>query len=160
MSACVSQIDLVVAIGKALAKLGYESSEPRHMNAIIEAANIIRREFNRESVAAVDGMGLAAWLQSDDTGLSSKWMAHICAGGPSTLFGYPYDPGDFGRCYRFLRAVPEARDNFYKLKECGAVWAAFVDNWKEMELLYEEEFPTGSAPKLYRLMQSIRAANE
>lgn len=102
------------------------------------------------------------WLQSGDTGLSSKYMASVCAraGNPQSLYpSYPLDPSDFGRCYRFLKAVPEARDNLHKLKDSGAVWSAYVDHWDEMERLYEEEQPTGSAPKLYALMQRIRREN-
>jgi hypothetical protein len=156
----VSQIDLVADISKALEKRGHTHVESRHFNAIIEAANIICAEFSRESVGATDGMGLAAWLRSDDTGLSSKYMAHVCAGGPTARNEHPLDPSDFGRCYRFLRAVPEARDNLHRLKDSGAVWAAYVDHWDEMERLYEEEMPTGRAPKLYALMQRLRKESD
>lgn len=103
-----------------------------------------------------DGSGLEAWLASDDTGLSSLWMAHICAGAQAVRNEYPHDPSDFGRCYRFLRAVPHARANLHKLKDAGPVWSAYVDNWKEMEHLWEEESPQGMAPKLYSLMQKLR----
>jgi hypothetical protein len=96
------------------------------------------------------------WLQSGDVGLSSKYMASVCAYPTQARNFHPADPSDFGRCYRFLRAVPEARDNLHRLKDSGAVWAAYVDHWDEMERLYEEEMPTGRAPKLYALMQRLR----
>ncbi len=98
---------------------------------------------------------LIEWLQSGDTGLSSKYMAAVCAGAGAARNFYPSDPSDFGRCYRFLKAVPEARENLHKLKDSGAVWAAYVDRWDEMERLYEEEQPTGRGPKLYALMQRL-----
>lgn len=158
MSTKLSQIELVADIADLLARRGFTHGEPRHINAIIAAADIICAEFNRESVAAHDGMGLAAWLKSDDTGLSSKYMAKVCAGGPITRNEHPYDPHDFGRCYRFLRAVPDARENLHKLRDSGPVWAAYVQHWEEMERLYEEELPTGKAPKLYALMQRLREA--
>lgn len=153
MSNYISQMYLVADIAEALERRGHSYVEPRHMNAIISAANAICAEFNRESVVASDGMGLQAWLKSDDKGASSKWMAHVCAGGPSVANNYPYDPDDFGRCYRFLRAVPEARENLHKLRDSGPVWSAYVDRWDEMERLYEEEHQTGRAPKLYALMR-------
>lgn len=99
---------------------------------------------------------LIDWLQSGDTGLSSKYMAAVCAGAGGARNEYPHDPSDFGRCYRFLKAVPEARENLHRIKDSGAVWAAYVDHWVEMERLYEEELSTSKAPKLYALMQRIR----
>ena len=155
MTAKISQIDLVAKITKILSEQGVTHGEVRHLNAIIKAADKICAEFNRGSITASDGMGLKAWLASDDTGQSSRYMAYICAGGPLYSNYYPHDVGDFGRCYRFLRAVPKARENLYRLKACGGVWASYVDHWEEMERLYEEEQPTGKAPKLYALMQQL-----
>jgi hypothetical protein len=156
----ISQVNLVADISELLLKRGHGNVDPRHINAIIKAADIICTEFNRDSVPASEGMGLMAWFASDDTGTSSKWMAHVCAGGPPTRRDYPYDPADFGRCYRFLRAVPQAREHLHKLKDSGPVWAAYVDRWDEMERLYEDELPTRRVPKLYALMLAIREANK
>lgn len=102
-------------------------------------------------------IGLAKWLGSGDTGTSSLWMAHVLAGAPEPEHGegYPYDPADFGRCYRMLRAVPDHLP-IDRMKASGPVWAAYVDAWPEMERLWEEESPSGRCPKLYELMQKLQ----
>lgn len=151
-----SQMDIVIAIWEALDKAGVKTMNDRISNKVIELAN--------ECVAlpqmAEDGMRLEAWLQSDDTGMSSRWMAHVCAGSPVVKpydeGSYPHDPADFGRCYRFLQAVPSARLRLSELKNSGAVWSAYVDRWDEMEALWLEESPSGKAPKLFKLMWDIQ----
>ncbi len=154
----IGQTDLVVKIARILESAGLKDVELRVLNAIIEAADLIVDALNREPVRATPGMGLRAWLASDDTGLSSRFMAHICAGGPGgDHYGhYPHDPSDFGRCLGFLEAVPEARENLDKLRQYGPEWGNYVATWAELERLYREEFPTGSAPKLYALMQELQ----
>lgn len=155
-TANISQIDLVGGILKLLDKMGVKESHPHIMNAVIDGANEIIKQVERPVIAASEGMGLAKWLRSDDTGSSSLYMAHILADGPMDRHAFPWDPADFGRCYRFLRAVPEARKKLLLMRGTGAVWAAYVAHWDEMERLWEQESPTGKAPKLYALMQRLR----
>jgi hypothetical protein len=166
----VSQIELVAAIAKALEKQGFPEAKPRYMNAIVDAANRIVEEYGRDDVTATANMGLRAWLRSDDTGLSSQYMAHVLAPlagagtapDPSDRFWRnpsPLDPDDFGRCYRLLKAVPGLRAHLPALATGhGAEWTGLVAVWDELERLYEEELPRGKAPKLYARMQAIRAA--
>lgn len=156
----ISQIDLVSGIAKLLDRLGLKNAEPRILNKIIAAADMIVAECERDPVMAADNMGLGAWLASDDTGASSLWMAHVLYNVPSSRGGgdgaYPHDPSDFGRCYRFLRAVPDARRFLGRMAESGPVWAEYVKRWNEMERLYEEERPNGHCPMLYEMMRGIQ----
>lgn len=163
----ISQMNLVTGILGLLEKHGVKDANSRHFNAVIQAADIIVAEFDRPNVPAMDGMGLAAWLRSDDTGLSSKHMARILCnirvdcdveevrtGKPP----HPLDPDDFGRCYRFLRAVPlgpeRARDVAY-MGVSSREWAGLAAAWGELEQLYWAELPTGKCPKLYERMQQL-----
>lgn len=159
-SVCVSQISLIDAICKHLSKMHGEKLGlvPRQTNAIIAAANLIVEAYGRPVMMASPGMGLAAWLSSDDTGLSSKYMASVLSD-PSRCRenNHPHDPADFGRCLRMLAAAPELRIKLPRLTDAkhGPVWNALAANWPELEQLYNEEHPTGQAPKLYERMREL-----
>jgi hypothetical protein len=156
MAKRISQMELMSSIVLHLDSVGVKEIEPRQYNAIISAANSIIAEFERDPVTAKAGMGLAAWRASDDTGLSSKYMACVLNGdGPGCENNRPWDPSDLGRCIRLLEACPELRPNLDRLKDSGPVWKAFVEHWDELESLYREESPTGSAPMTYSLMQQL-----
>jgi hypothetical protein len=121
MSVYISQIDLARGIAKILAKqFGVTDVLPRQFNAIIEAANRIIAEFQRDYTPAAPGCGLKAWLASDDTGMSSKWMARqMFAASPDCDYGqrpflsfhaYPVLQTWPGR--RKRRASPVPRDQY------------------------------------------------
>lgn len=154
----VSQIDLVGAISNELDRQGIKHVNQRQFNAIIKAANLVLAEIAIPNTLSKPGMGLEEWLLSDDTGASSKYMACILLGkGPHADHAYPYDSDDFGRCYRFLRAVPEARKNLDKLKECGPVWNIYIESWAELERLYELGLKDGARHKqLTELLTRLR----
>ena len=137
---------------------GHREAEARHINAVIRAADSILAEFKRPAVLSSDNMGLARWLASDDTGMSSKYLAGVLAGGvsaPISEFAYPHDPSDFGRCYRMLRACPELRAKIAVMGTMKNPWPQLYAAWSELEQLYEAESPSGTAPKLYARMQQI-----
>jgi hypothetical protein len=103
------------------------------------------------------------WLASWDTGISSKSIFWVLAGrhpvGQGFLPDAPHDPEDFGRCYQLLKGIPGWRE---RLSEVAArypdsPWPSLVARWGELEKFYEEELPSGRAPKLYALMQELRA---
>lgn len=155
----IGQPEVVSGILTMLGKLGMKEAEPRIINKAIEAADLIIAELRRDRVDATVGMGLAAWLASDDTGMSSKFMAHVMFGSHCKHTDekpHPHDPSDFGRCFRFLLAVPEARAKLSMMSAHGRVWAEYVARWDEMETLYAKERPTGKAPKLYAIMKQIQ----
>jgi hypothetical protein len=102
-----------------------------------------------------------AWLNSTDTGLSSEciWRTMLGVPEPHKDFHrgrYPYDPADFGRCHRLLQRFPAWRERILEMAVHGTVWREYAARWSEMEALYEEEEPSGRAPKLYALMREIR----
>jgi hypothetical protein len=134
----INQIDLIAAIGKHLERRHrVKEVIPRHFNAIIAAANVIVEEFARPETAAVPNSGLASWLASDDTGISSRTIAWVCAGAYKPDFeSHPLDATDFGRCVRLLDSAPEIRKSLHKMKEKGPEWSALVEHWDELEALY------------------------
>ncbi len=132
--------------------------EQYQLNAVIEGVNLMLKSIERPAVRSSTGMGLKAWLASDDTGLSSKAMAHHIMGAyidHRDRNAHPHDPSDFGRCHRFLEAVPEAREKLPKMAEVSPVWARLIGAWEELTALYLAELPTGTAPKLYERMKQL-----
>lgn len=159
----VSQIELMSAVCKWLDKHGEKNVNIRQMNSIVQATNMIVDALNEPHVPATAGMGLDAWLACDETGASSQVMSSRLTGRPFRHrrdTEYPHDPGDFGRCVGFLDAVPEAREKLTTMRDVSPQWAALIDNWQELESLYREEQPSGSAPKLYARMQELLTAKE
>ncbi|HGN0867350.1 TPA: hypothetical protein ACKROV_000560 [Providencia alcalifaciens] len=147
----LNQIGLISAISTELEnQIPGIPAEPRYMNAIINAANLICDEFKKPIVKASSGMGLTAWLASDDTGASSKYMASILSGQFNVSHNYPWDPSDLGRCIRLLEAVPELESELHKMKACSPQWAAVVDNWDKWKGLHK----AGEGEKLYQEMKS------
>ena len=155
----VSQIDLLGAIWKHLAaKHGKTLSLcSRHVNATIAAADDIVRELRTPVRLTREGMGLDAWFSSDDTGLSSQYLASVLSDRGLIENNHPHDIADFGRCVRLLDAVPELRAKLPRLSDVkhGRVWTAIYEYWAELELLYREEYPSGSCPRCYNLMNQI-----
>ncbi len=160
----ISQMILGSEILKVLARYGVKEISVRHMNAVFGAATEIIKELQREFKPATPNMGLQAWLNSDDTGMSSLFMATVCApphsipeqGEHLNDQRYPLDPSDFGRYYRFLEAVPEYRCKLPLIAEAGGPkWKALIDHWGELEALYIEEMKAKSAPKLYARMKEL-----
>lgn len=153
----VSQIELIAVIARYLDKCGHTHLLPRQYNAVIEAANLIIDELSDPERKVTPGMGLQGWLASDQTGVSSKFMAGVLGEGYRGKYGHPHDPSDFGRCVGLLDACPELRGKLHLMNSHGPEWKALVDHWDELEALYREEFPTGSAPKLYEKMKHYYA---
>lgn len=102
---------------------------------------------------------MGPWLRSWDTGLSSLTIHHVLR--PALWQGQsrpcpPSDPSDFGRCHRLLKiAPPEWRANLSRVTDRFPEWAPLVARWSDLEALYEKEFPTGQAPKLFALMREL-----
>lgn len=159
----VSQMDLVVSI---LNKLGEDHpgfcASSRQYNAVIKAANDICDAMANEDTGSTPGVGLEAWLQSDDVGSSSKYMASILTNENSLHAppAHPRDPSDFGRCRKLLLAVPEFKERLSRMSGQSEVWGKIISNWDRLCLLMDEESPgwadgTGSAPKTYSLMKEL-----
>lgn len=139
----INQIELISAISDELIRqVPGLTAEPRLFNSVIAAANSIVAEFAKPIVKASQGMGLMAWLASDDVGRSSKFMAWVLSGHlfPKPEFGYPHDPDDLGRCIRLVRAVPELAERVQVMSEHGKEWAAVAENWDRWVELYDGEY--------------------
>lgn len=84
---------------------------------------------------------LIKWFVSGDTGVSSEAIAAQMTGNTTgrTFGDYPSDNGDFGRCYRLLKAVPEFRGRIGEMAARSEQWAALVECWDELERLHETD---------------------
>lgn len=104
---------------------------------------------------------LSRWLAGTDRGISSNTIVHAidprrgALGGPHDCPGVPHDPGDFGRCYRLLEAVPWLRDQLFRVADTYPAWRHLVARWAELEALWLEESPTGTCPKLFDRLQEL-----
>jgi len=139
----LNQIQLVSAINAELSRqIPNLPFEPRFYNSVIKAATSICDELSKPIVKATKGMGLQAWLDSDDVGMSSKFMAGVLSGritAESAQPHYPRDGADFGRCVRLLEAVPEFVGLLPCMKQQGPNWAALVDIWDMLTELYNTD---------------------
>jgi hypothetical protein len=99
------------------------------------------------------------------SGLSSRTLisvlvpefAQVCqdVNGRSPLGDNPWDPEDFGRCYRALKLIPGGAERIGEVAKAYPEWAGLAANWAELTALFEEEAPSGRAPKLYQRMQEL-----
>ena len=127
----VNKLELFIAITQNLEKQGADFSELRLLTAILEAASLVADAMDEESeepAKETKFAGLDEWMQSDDTGASSLFMASVL-GGFERPYCVPVDYGDFGRCDRLLDAVPEFRDKLEMMRDVGKPWANLVERW-------------------------------
>ena len=131
--------------------------------------NALAEGFIKEHArCAVDPAAVAArmryttpeeWSASWDTGTSSWAIFGVMTGQKTTdTFSPPLDPGDFGRCYRLLRAFPTWRARLGEVAARFPAWAWLVACWDELTALYERDLPTGKSAELARRMDECRTA--
>jgi hypothetical protein len=79
------------------------------------------------------------WLSGHDTGASSEAIALRALGlkKPENKWDYPHDNGDFGRCYRLLKACPSIDINI--MKDVSPVWTQLVRVWVDLTRMYKAE---------------------
>lgn len=84
---------------------------------------------------------LIKWFLQGETGVSSEAIvAQMIGINTETLWDdHPHDNGDFGRCYRLLKEIPEFRAKIAMMRERSEQWAALVNCWDELELLHETD---------------------
>lgn len=111
-----------------------------------------------EMAKATEAGDPMAWVTNGDTGTSSLTIWSVFTGRPSPHKRYdiPHDPDDFGRCYRLLKVMPSWLGRLGEVAAVYPAWAPFVKAWDELTRLYEEELPSGRAPKCYARMQELR----
>jgi hypothetical protein len=101
---------------------------------------------------------LLKWIATGERGLSSETIVAKLTGVDliQGRMSEPYDPSDFKRCLLLLEAVPELKPKMEKMKEVPNYWKLLIENWIELEILYNEEKASGIAPRLYAKMQQLR----
>ena len=102
------------------------------------------------------------WIVSGDTGISSETMWAALNGLDMTdkrknsyrpSYDVPYDPADFGRCYRYYQKCSLTKDDLQTIKSKIKWWAPFIDAWDQICELYDAEKDNGRMPKTYELIQ-------
>ncbi|MET8648485.1 hypothetical protein [Nocardia aurea] len=76
----------------------------------------------------------ARWLANGERGLSSEAIVTQLTGVGfhySRGWDHPHDAGDWRRCERLLRDVPEAREHLHLMK-AHPTWEPLVDAWDEL----------------------------
>lgn len=105
---------------------------------------------------------LAQWFASHDTGISSEAIALWLSARARNDYwgdGTPSDAGDFGRCYRLLKAIPEWRPRIGEMAERGGRWPILVAHWDEIERRYEHDLANpGRSDGAYAYMTALRMA--
>lgn len=113
-------------------------------------------------------MSARDWLSNGERGISSETLCSAMLGiDVDILVGswgadIPYDPDDFRRCL-LLWNKATSKERAMGLREVVKIcpkWKPFVREWSTLIELYNEESPTGSAPKLYRLMKKLITESE
>jgi hypothetical protein len=132
----VNQMELVGRVFKELDRQGVKELNSRQMNAVIRAVDSIIEEIEKPTVGSSPGMGFEAWMESDDTGLSSRYLAISLSGRCAPQLAWPHDSADFGRCVRMLDAVPELRGRLDLLEHAPEPWPKLWARWEEAEALY------------------------
>lgn len=166
MSQQINQISLVSAILKELDRQGKDQTPPiiaavstRQFNVICDAATTICQSMATDDIPSKPNEGLQCWLGGHDTGVSSLTMAAVMfnAGnyvGNPHRFSHPHDSDDFGRCHRFLEAVPGSRDLLHLMDTVSPVWKALVQQWPEITTLYLEG-PQKAHPRIRAIIDQV-----
>lgn len=99
-----------------------------------------------------------AWLNSGDTGISSETIWRVLMGETPQRASIPWDPDDFGRCYRLLKVMPAWRARLGEVAAQYPAWAPLVDAWDELTAMFEAEAAKGWKPpyRLYERMKELQ----
>lgn len=82
---------------------------------------------------------IGQWMCGRDTGVSSLAVAAATLGAmPLSQSCQPHDSDDFGRCYRLIALVPEARDGVRALAGHSVAWERLAENWDGLSALYAD----------------------
>ena len=159
----MTQRGLIQAILNELHRCGIKGNlHYRYINAVIDASNRVCNEFARETIIAPPGSGMAAWIDSDEVGASSLFLARTLADAagiecPPHKYPhenrYPGDMEDFRRCVQMLDAVPQLRAYIKVMKHHGPAWERLSDKWAELEILYVSERSKARRKKTFALLR-------
>ena len=88
----------------------------------------------------MDKQRMIEWIATCNTGVSSKTMWCALMGVKRKInLSTPRDNGDFRRCYDMVEYGHVTLDDLQIVKKQYPWFAPFVDNWKELSILFEEE---------------------
>lgn len=121
-------VDMFVAQSKAWTKMHANCKKREGVNLFPQAKSV------------------EEWISGRDTGTSSKTIWRHMRGLPLLEVHHPWDPSDFGRCYRLLAIAPEWRARMPEMATHGKVWSALASAWNELTALYEEEVDVTQDP--------------
>lgn len=99
-----------------------------------------------------------AWLNNGDTGISSETIWRVLMGETPKRASIPWDPADFGRCYRLLKVMPAWRSRLGEVAVKYPEWRPLVEAWDELTAMYEAEIQNGSktSPRMYERMMELQ----
>lgn len=97
------------------------------------------------------------WLVGGDTGVSSKTMCAALFGATPKDSDMPHDAGDFGRCRRFIRFMPDGtKDIVFKKLSDKPEWVEIGKRWDELVDLYDQENWAGIDDILRTILKECR----
>lgn len=97
------------------------------------------------------------WIATCDTGISSKTMWSALMGVRRKVdLNIPGDNSDFRRCYDMVEYGQVTLDELQIVKNQYPWFAPFVDNWKELSLLFEEKLDK----RLYMRIRQLREESD
>lgn len=140
----------------------YNISFPCPLNVMIATCKAFKRDHlsckKRKTKENVDSVTPGDWLSGGDTGTSSETLWAVMTMQNVRRYDIPYDPSDFGRCYRLLNLFPSWQSRLGEVSARFPQWAPFVQHWDELTALYEEAIknPERNAHKLYERMKALR----
>jgi hypothetical protein len=79
------------------------------------------------------------WIVSDDVGCSSKTIWSVMMNVEYEDHMTPLDSGDFGRCYRLIKLMPEWESRLHEVAKKYDDWTPFVENWDIIKTKYESQ---------------------
>lgn len=77
-----------------------------------------------------------SWALGRDTGTSSKTIFSVMTGSELDRSDVPYDPDDFGRCYRLLVLFPEWIPRLKEVADIYPEWGPMVREWDKLTTEY------------------------
>lgn len=99
------------------------------------------------------------WMAHGEQGSSSKTMWNFFMRTKDFEISHPYDPDDFSRCYKLLKAIPEWGRHLTEMQDLSPAWKNLVDNWSRLTAMYEENLRTGwrraEEIGMYEFMQTL-----
>lgn len=149
----INQIKLIVAITAELERQHPGLPADDRMTTVMKAANLIVEEYGRSPVLPQAGMTIYEWLDCDDVGASSKYMASVLSGAFFATHAHPRDPDDLGRCIRLVDSVPGLALPVTAMAVHGPEWAAVAEKWSSWRELYRN----GQNEELYSAMRAAYA---